>query len=265
MPISSFSSWDVVHIDLDRRASELSNQRKRHSTEERVNAFQLAATDVFVEKAQIHLTERGRNYYRSGVTCGVLAVLVAGTAIGTIILSDPAVLFQSLSALEPPLTDHFALYIVVYFIRTAVIGGLTAGLIYYFAALSRAFFHEATLLFARRHAIRFGRMYVYLKYGTPIGKNTLVELLKHRSMNAQSESIAAPSEATFAALIAATGLPENVRIDDLEKAFGWNLEVRTAFKDIKPDKMSTSLFAKMVDTVGELGRALGRSSSDREK
>lgn len=37
--------------------------------------------------------------------------------------------------------------------------------IYFSASLARAFFHEATVLFNRRHSIRFGRVHVYLKDG----------------------------------------------------------------------------------------------------
>jgi hypothetical protein len=38
-------------------------------------------------------------------------------------------------------------------------------LVKYFVALARSFFHEAATLLDRRHALRFGRLYVYLEPG----------------------------------------------------------------------------------------------------
>lgn len=52
-------------------------------------------------------------------------------------------------------------------LRALSFGGFVLAAVYFLASLSRAFFHESTVLYNRRHALRFGRLAVYLEDGSP--------------------------------------------------------------------------------------------------
>src|SRR3989338_698250 len=105
-------------------------------------------------------------------------------------------------------------------------GGAAAGLVIasamFLMHLARALFHEATILFNRRHALRFGRLFIYLKEG-------------------------------------------EISLEDLEKAFKWNDEFSTAFKDIRIDPVAprtaiqsmTDAFDKAADRLSGVAANLG--------
>jgi hypothetical protein len=113
-------------------------------------ADRLAATDVFVEKAQGILTSRSRKLFASGAACALLAtsVLLAG-AVALYKAPQPAGNIEAAAA-------------TLVILRNAAIGAFIAGGAGFLIYLSRALFHESTVLLNRRHALRFGRLYVYL-------------------------------------------------------------------------------------------------------
>jgi hypothetical protein len=127
----------------------------------------LATTDLFIEKAQDHLTYRARRKYAFAGVCGVLAlsVLVAFFYFSSPIwrIVDPRIYNG---------TDWPA--VVIFIIQKLLLSGIVFAIIYFLVALSRAFLHEATLLLNRRHALRFGRLIVYLSKGG-VDAKTLID------------------------------------------------------------------------------------------
>lgn len=174
----------------------------------------LAATDLFVEKAQSHLTRRAIYYYRTAYF--FIFVLVIWLIVTAAILwrLDPAVYIFAF--LFEPTWQAF----LVWMMRSATVAGILLAGIYLIVSLIRAFLHEATVLLHRRHALRFGRLFIYLKFS---GDESEV----NNRINGMS-------------------------VNDLEEAFGWNIQPSSAFKDIDPGKMSTSLQKHMLDMIGKV-------------
>jgi hypothetical protein len=57
----------------------------------------------------------------------------------------------------------------------------------------------------------------------------------------------------------------DVNPKELEEAFGWNLSISTAFKDMKPEKMSASLYVKLAESLGRVSESLGKVAEKTEK
>jgi hypothetical protein len=120
--------------------------------------FRLAATDIFVEKAQCILTGRGRFLASWGALMGVMAFgcficpayYIYQTPLSTVIDNRQTI-------------DGYILTLIL--VKASTVGGLLVAAAVFAMHLCRAFFHEATILFNRRHALRFGRLYVYLYDG----------------------------------------------------------------------------------------------------
>lgn len=121
------------------------------------NALALAATDVFVEKAQRLLEERAVKFMNRGAWCAGGAITVTITAGILILRSDPK------SAIE--LINGNNVNASIYLFKMASAGAFLGGGILFLSSLSKAFFHEAMIHYGRRHALRFGRLFVYLKNG----------------------------------------------------------------------------------------------------
>ncbi|MEK6257307.1 MAG: hypothetical protein AABP62_01695 [Planctomycetota bacterium] len=121
------------------------------------NPYRLAATDVFVEKAQKLLTERGSFYLRWGGVTGFFAV-VGMMGLAWFIYHLP------LSALlgDLDLNGHSLTFVMF---KSSTAGALALGAMFFLTSLSTAFLHEGVALFHRRHSLRFGRLYVYLTEG----------------------------------------------------------------------------------------------------
>lgn len=123
------------------------------------NPMQLAATDIFVEKAQGYLTQRGRIFYVLGTLTAVLAILVLLFAAWFIINADVAGLLGVTRS-----SDHVSrAYLWVLILKSSTAAAFIGGIAYFLVSLSRALLHEGTVLFSRRHSLRFGRLFVYLK------------------------------------------------------------------------------------------------------
>lgn len=118
--------------------------------------FRLAATDVFVEKAQYHLTKRGVVNYSIAAFCLLLTIVIAILFLLWVsgIFPHDAQFFNYLDIPTGPL-------ILLILQKLAITSVFLAG-IYLTASFGRAFLHEGTILFSRRHSLRFGRLYVYL-------------------------------------------------------------------------------------------------------
>lgn len=153
------SGLDAVAATLKRRTEILEASAGDLRTVPGVtekSLLRLAATDLFVEKAQDVLTERANRMFRAGrfavwVTAVVLATGAAFTAY--VITKD-----------VPELSTTQA---VVRIFQSIALGGFLFAGVKMLVALARAYLHQGESLLDRRHALRFGRLFVYLSGGTP--------------------------------------------------------------------------------------------------
>lgn len=146
-------AWEV----FERKALLLA--AARDLDENRVpEAFKLAATDIFVEKAQRYLTIRGRYLYLFGGAIALAALLTMVSGAVFLYRVDVLGLLhtkESVAKVDPA-------FLTVLVLKATSAGGLVVAAIYFLVSLSRALLHEATVLFNRRHSLRFGRLFVYL-------------------------------------------------------------------------------------------------------
>lgn len=180
-------------------------------------SMEIAATDVFVEKAEHALTTRSAKMRRMSRAC--LGFLL------TVVLLGLAVLFGLVPeglAHESGSTQSTVLSALHNF---AVIG-IFLGLVYLGASLLRAYLHEATVLENRVHSLRLGRLYIYLKLAS----------VEDGDLGHMRDTLAAA---------------------DIERIFGWNIESSTAFKDIRPEYMTKSVVGQIVDAVSKITQRRG--------
>ncbi|MEI6757550.1 MAG: hypothetical protein WCK85_06830 [Chlorobium sp.] len=200
--------WGDLAKELESRHSVLSTLVDKLNAKEFDHSKELAATDIFVEKAQVYLTERARFLARMGTINSVLVLIIF--LVPAIYLSNHQLLpndiiFNSkqknISTLSTQelitinIDNGYLFSLIV--LRNTTIGGAIIAAAVYLIHISRACFHESTILYNRRHALRFGRLYIYLKMSG-----------------------------------------YNFDLKDLESAFKWSDEFSTAFKDIKPESIA---------------------------
>jgi len=130
--------------------------------------FALASTDVFVEKAQRVLTRRARFLYVAGTISTTLIFIILGAVI--------CLLYLHIQDLPPEIVNSTQALIYKIFQSISVSAFVIIAL-KWLLNLSRAFFHEASSLLERRHALRFGRLYVYLKNGR-VDEKQLMEMFQ---------------------------------------------------------------------------------------
>ena len=123
------------------------------------NDLKLAAADIFVEKAQRALTWRGWLLYGFGLITATAVVTLLSFAAWYVYAVDPRNLLHVHESTEWVSTA----YLTVLLLKSTTAGGFVVGIAYFLVSLSRALLHEATVLFSRRHSLRFGRLFVYLK------------------------------------------------------------------------------------------------------
>jgi len=111
---------------------------------------------------------------------------------------------------------------IIHFLEFLSMLGPILGVAYFFTSLARAFFHEATILRNRRHSVRLGRLLLHLKVSSVTSAKELKKVI------------------------------DELDITEVERSFGWNLETSTAFKDINPEAMTTSLIAQLTTAVQKL-------------
>ena len=72
-----FRYWTDLNSDLAQRFTRLQDNSKKLGEElDRANAFQLAAADLFVEKAQVHLTQRADLYSLAGAMFAIMSLAI---------------------------------------------------------------------------------------------------------------------------------------------------------------------------------------------
>jgi hypothetical protein len=159
--------------------------------------FQASYLDIFVEDAIFHLTERAKLFYWYAGSCVFLAIAVLIAGIYFVVQGAQDI---------PKVLD--VEHLVIRIFSSLAIAGLVLvaakGLLF----LIRAFLHEATRLLERRHALRFGKLFFYLK----LGKN-------------------------FDCI--------DLTLKDIQEAFQWNKETSTAFQDIRPEVIADTIINQM--------------------
>lgn len=150
----NLKKWiDIGHEVIHRKTLFFAAKSELDSKKiEGLNSFNLAATDVFVEKAQKALTNRAYWLFAMGVFTTLVTLL--GLLIAVIYLSN-----DELISIDS--TYNFVLILL----RKTTIASIILGAAYFFVALSRALFHESLNHFNKRHSLRFGRLFIYLQNG----------------------------------------------------------------------------------------------------
>ena len=116
--------------------------------------FKLAAIDIFVEKAQFVLTRRSNILF----TLGIMSIIVV-----FIVLFVTYYLAREITT--PPSNDLSTNALILRIFQSAAISAYIFVAVKYLISLGRSFLHEASVLRERRHSLRFGRLYAYLKKG----------------------------------------------------------------------------------------------------
>lgn len=148
------SSRDKFEIYL--RNSKYDNSIKIGSSPDWKIYQKLVATDVFVEKAQFKLTQRAELSLKLAKSCLALCAAIAGGFLWWVSagpLADPALL-------PKPGESAYWIYVIL---RTLTVGAVFLAGIYITSSLAKGFLSEWSMLMNRRHALRFGRLTVYLK------------------------------------------------------------------------------------------------------
>jgi hypothetical protein len=115
--------------------------------------FRLASVDLFVEKAQAVLTARARRMSRAGTLVSLAAIAALG-GLSWYIAYHAGKVPKDLSRNE----------LILRIVSAISLGAIVIVAVRYMVALARSFFHESVTLLSRRHALRFGRMYLYLNH-----------------------------------------------------------------------------------------------------
>ncbi|QNT69363.1 hypothetical protein HQ394_08580 [Defluviicoccus vanus] len=123
-----------------------------------VDPLSLASVDVFVDKAQSLLTSRAKLLFAIGIVCALPAVALL-LYVSYRLYHTP---LSSITENTNPL-DGYILTIIA--LKSTTTSAFAAGAVYVLVSMAKAFLHEATVLFNRRHALRFGRLYLYIKKG----------------------------------------------------------------------------------------------------
>jgi hypothetical protein len=121
----------------------------------------LAATDLFVEKAQKKLTDRADSFFRMGYLAAGFAVIIL-ICTATVVWRRP--INQVVGGYSPK--DLTAAYITIILAKSTTFGALIASAVALLIYICRACLHEGTVCVNRRHAMRFGRLFIYLSKGT---------------------------------------------------------------------------------------------------
>jgi len=123
--------------------------------------YLIACVDKFVDEAQQVLTSRAKSYYIFG-TMSIIA------AVGALVYAG-LLAYESLSSIDQPLRPgslavyHPTQYVVMRIFSALAVATAIYAIVKTTLSYGISFFHEGTRLLDRRHALRFGRLYMYLK------------------------------------------------------------------------------------------------------
>jgi hypothetical protein len=120
--------------------------------------MRLATTDIFVEKAQGFLNSRAIKLYCWGVFTVILALSILVTAAVWLVNTN----VERILGISSPSENVTSAYLTIVIIKSTSAGAFVATAVYILFSLCRALLHEATVLYNRRHSLRFGRLFIYL-------------------------------------------------------------------------------------------------------
>jgi hypothetical protein len=103
------------------------------------DSLQLAATDIFVEKAQLFLDSRGRTMYWCGIGTAAAVLIVLGLAAVYVFTRD----VRSVLHIDSGAQYVTAAYLTVVILKATTAGGFVVGIAYFLASLTRALLHAA--------------------------------------------------------------------------------------------------------------------------
>lgn len=173
--------------------------------------FDLCMLDVFVEGAQQRMRQRAILNEWAGR--GALVGLIAVVAAAAFYLYNRDRVFPSRLLMY----DNQWVWLIHEMQKNVGILGLTFATIYMLSMLLRAYFHEATVLHNRRHSLRLGRLYLYLRLSSAKTPTELREAKRHLTTT------------------------------EIETIFGWNRETGTAFKDIRGQTQPRDFWERIAD------------------
>lgn len=162
----SSGEWDGIGLDIEKRMCVIRKTAEAHKkllqecgSEATCDdlcelALRRASADVFVEKAQKTLTSRARWFIFGGIICGLFAV-VDMIWFGYDVFEKINVSLPNASSGE----------LVIYAMKGLTTSAFFGAVAVFLASMSKTLFHEATVLFNRRHALRFGRLVMYVAKG----------------------------------------------------------------------------------------------------
>ncbi|KHK01084.1 hypothetical protein [Desulfovibrio sp. TomC] len=144
-------------------------------------AYNLATTDLFVEKALAYLNRKAKTHNRQGFLLYTLGLIAVTTA--TYIAYTNA--YGPLSKLPIPSNQTFTgEYIVISFVKNFTFYGLIITIAVYACRLGKSLLDQAERMKDRRHALRQGRLFVHLNGG----KLSIDELDKAFNWNTSQEN-----------------------------------------------------------------------------
>ncbi|MDD2898405.1 MAG: hypothetical protein PHI31_06795 [Desulfuromonadaceae bacterium] len=147
-------NWEFLEKEVEsRRKLLLEALRARFPNS---NTVAMAATDVFVEKAQLALSQRAEGMVFWGLVTG---------GLGTIVLILTAVYLGYVDFFHPDHSKYDNYTFTLKLVKTTTISALILGADVMLMGLAKSLLHEAMVLYNRRHALRFGRLYVYTQNG----------------------------------------------------------------------------------------------------
>jgi hypothetical protein len=169
------------------------------------NPLKLAATDIFVEKAQRYLTIRARLLYWTGILIALLLVATLGGASWYVFTRRPQDILQITWSNEPVSTA----FVTVVILKATTAGGFVAAIAYFLVSLCRALLHESTVLYSRRHSLRFGRLFVYLM-SEKMSREDLVAVFNWNAEFSTAFKDIQPDQMTKTAIIKAMEIPRDL-------------------------------------------------------
>jgi hypothetical protein len=130
------------------------------------NMLAIAATDVFVQKAQSMLTCRGRWLVFWSILIIISVLIILGYSANFLYTKSLAD-FYPLGTIGTDITLHnmSRKTFVLLLVKSSSEGACIVAAVVLLIKLAIALLHEATVLFHRRHALRFGRLFVYMNHG----------------------------------------------------------------------------------------------------
>jgi len=155
--LTDIDNWNRVKTDIDKRHELIIDAEKRlHAQFPNSNTVALAATDVFVEKAQLALTIRAKKMVYGGIAAGIF---------GTLLLIVAAIYVGYLDNSQSNATQYNYYTFTIKLIRMTTLSAFILGAVVWLLGLSKSLLHEAMVLYNRRHALRFGRLFLYTQNG----------------------------------------------------------------------------------------------------